>query len=132
VSALLSQRQLTAIERIGDIMLPGGEGFPSFSQTGCITHIDPLLEVTPAEDVTGLKILLTVLSFLPSLLLVGFLRLVEKDERLPAFLGSVFRNIDLGLKGLVMSTYYSNRTGHGYAGPRVHDVIDFELRVVKP
>jgi len=132
MSRILSARQARALERIGDILIPGVDGFPSFSRTGSIAHVDPLLEVTPAEDVAGLKVLLTVLSFLPAALLAGFLRMVRREDRAPGLLAGAFRNIHIGLKGLVMSLYYSNRAGAGYAGPKVHALMDYELRVVKP
>ena len=132
MSRILSARQARALERVGDIMIPGVDGFPSFSATGTIAHVDLLLDVTPAEDVAGLKILLGVLSFLPGGLLAGFLRMVCREDRAPGVLAGAFRNIHIGLKGLVMSLYYSNRTGTGYTGPRVHALLDYELRVVKP
>jgi hypothetical protein len=132
MSAILGRRQVLAVERIGDIMIPGGEGFPRYSETGCVAHIDPLLEVTPPEDVAGLRVLLTILSFLPFGLLAWFLRFVEKPRGGTGPLAGALRNIDIGLKGLIMSTYYSNRTGAGYDGPKVFDAMDFELRVVKP
>jgi hypothetical protein len=132
VSGILSARQLRALARIGDAMIPGGEGFPRFSDTGCLAHVDPILEVTPAEDVAGLKALLSVLSFFPAGLLLRFLRFVGRERESLGPLAGALRNIDLGLKGLVMSTYYSNRTGPGYAGPKVFDVLGFDLRVAKP
>ncbi len=132
MSAILSGRQAAALERIGDLMCPGGESFPAYSETGCIAHVDPILRAVPPDDVAGLKILLSVLSFLPRAPLRAFLRLVQKDPGDRGLLAGPFRNIDLGLKGLVMSTYYSNRTGEGYRGPRVHEAIDFEIRTVKP
>jgi len=132
MSRILSAREIRALERIGDIMIPGVDGFPSFSRTGSILHVDPLLEVTPAEDVTGLKILLGVLSFLPGALLAGFLRMICREDRAPGLLAGAFRNIHIGLKGLVMSLYYSNRTGPRATGPKVHSLMNYELRVVKP
>ncbi len=132
MSAILSPRQISALVRIGDILIPAGEGFPSFSETGAIAHVDALLEVTPSEDVGGLKILLSVLSFLPDFMVAGFLGLVRKADALPDFLAAPLRNIEIGLKGLVMSLYYSNRVRPEYRGPKVHEVIDYALRVVKP
>ncbi len=132
MSRILSARQARALERVGDIMIPGVDGFPPFSRTGSIAHVDPLLEVTPAEDVAGLKILLSVLSFLPTGLLAAFLRMVCREDRAPGLLAGAFRNIHIGLKGLVMSLYYSNRAGAASTGPGVHVLIEYELRVVKP
>lgn len=132
MSPILGARQITAVQRIGDIMIPGGEGLPRYSETGCVAHIDPILEVTPAEDVAGLKILLAVLSLFPDGLLVWFLRFIGRARSGTGPLAGALRNIDIGLKGLVMSSYYSNRTGSDYRGPLVYEAMDFELRVVKP
>ena len=132
MSRILSARQIRALERVGDIMIPGVDGFPSFSATGSIGHVDLLLDVTPAEDVAGLKFLLGVLSFLPGWLLAGFLRMVCREDRAPGVVAGAFRNIHIGLKGLVMSLYYSNRLGPGARGPRVYALMDYALRVVKP
>src|SRR4029077_14672193 len=98
MSAGLSKRQEASLERIGDIMAPKGEGFPAFSETGCVAHVDRVLAATPADDVTGLRILLAVLSFFPRGLLLWFLNLVQRDDRAPGFLAPAFRNIHLGLK----------------------------------
>jgi len=132
MSAILSAREREALARIGDILIPGGEGFPRFSETGCLAHVDPILEVTPAEDVAGLKGLLAVLSFFPDALLARFLRFVSKERQSLGPLAGALRNIDLGLKGLIMTTYYSGRTAPGYAGPGVLEAMGFDLRVVKP
>jgi hypothetical protein len=132
MSAILGARQITAVQRIGDIMIPGGDGLPCYSETGCVAHVDPILEVTPAEDVVGLKILLALLSLFPEGLLVWFLRFVGKVRGGTGPLAGALRNIDIGLKGLVMSSYYSNRTGPDYRGPLVYEALDFDLRVVKP
>ena len=132
MSAILGARQIRAVQRVGDIMIPGGDGLPRYSETGCVAHIDPILEVTPAEDVAGLKILLALLSVFPEGLLAWFLRFAGKTRSGTGPVAGALRNIDIGLKGLVMSSYYSNRTDPEYRGPRVYEAIDFELRVVKP
>ncbi len=132
MSTILSDRQAAVLQRIGDIMIPGGDGFPRFSATGCLTHIDPILRTMPLEDLAGLKGLLGVLSLLPASLLVRFLYFVAKERLGLGPVAGALRNIDLGLKGLVMSTYYSGRSDSDYRGPSVHDAIGLEIRVVKP
>ncbi|MCS7197760.1 MAG: hypothetical protein NZ930_03655 [Candidatus Bipolaricaulota bacterium] len=122
MSQFLGPRELSALERIGDLMLPGDSEFPSFSQTGCIAFIDDLLCFMNPKDRDDLKNLLRVLSFLPSPLLRAFLRLCQ-THRTPTL-----RMVELGLKGLVMSLYYSNKTDPRYRGRTSHDVIGFALR----
>ncbi|MFQ5457363.1 MAG: hypothetical protein ACE5FC_02760, partial [Myxococcota bacterium] len=70
--------------------------------------------------------------FCPSPLLAWCLRFARKPRQSTGPVAGALRNIDIGLKGLIMSTYYSNRTGPGFRGTRVFEAIDFDLRVVKP
>jgi len=122
MSQFLSPRELSALKRIGDLMLPGDSDFPSFSQTGCIAFVDDLLRFMDPKDREDVKTLLKILSFLPSPLLRAFLKLCQTQWT------PTLRMIELGLKGLVMSLYYSNKTAPQYTGRTPYDVIGFALR----
>lgn len=122
MSQFLGLRELSALKRIGDLMLPGDSDFPSFSQTGCIAFVDDLLRFMAPKDRDDVKTLLKALSFLPSPLLRAFLTLCRTRWT------PTLRMIELGLKGLVMSLYYSNKTAPQYAGRTPYDVIGFALR----
>lgn len=122
MSQFLGPGELSALERIGDLMLPGDSDFPSFSQTGCIAFVDDLLRYMAPKDRDDLRTLLKVLSFLPSPLLRMVLSLCQTRWT------PTLRMIELGLKGLVMSLYYSNKTVSEYTGRTPHDVIGFALR----
>lgn len=129
VSRFLNERELAALVWIGDIMLPEDDAFPSFSQTGCIRFVDDLLLYMSSGDRKSLKALLKVLSYFPNIGLRTLLWLVSRASRLPSALGAPFRLMELGLKGLVMSLYYSNKTSPDYTGRRPFDVIGFALRI---
>ena len=104
----LDRRQLRTIDRLGDLMIPGDSELPRFSATAPVRRVDRLFETMPADDLGDLKLLLTILSFFPGFLLAGFLRLLEKSPACPSWAGGgVFRMIRLGLRGIVMSLYYS-------------------------
>lgn len=122
MSQLLGPRELATLERLGDLMLPGDSEFPSFSQTGCIAFVDDLLRYMAPKDRDDITTLLKILSFLPSPLLRAFLQLCQTRWT------PTLRMIELGLKGLVMSLYYSNKTAPHYAGRKPFDVLGFSLR----
>ncbi len=122
MSRFFGPRELAALARLGDLMLPGDAEFPSFSQMGCVAFIDDLLRFMDPKDRDDLRTLLTVLSVLPSPLLRAFLRLCQTRWT------PLLRMIELGLKGLVMSLYYSNKTAPRYTGRTPFDVIGFTLR----
>jgi hypothetical protein len=129
-SEFLNQRQLNALERLGDLLLPGGEGFPTFSATGCLAHVDELLAATPAQDLRDLRLLLTLLSVFPGGLLKALLNMIEARERFPNSIAAPLRLLNLGLKGIIFSLYYSGLTGPYIPShdADVHGAMAYELR----
>ena len=79
ISEYLTKRQLKALAKIGDVMIPGNEPFPSFSQTGCIRYVDKILMYMAPEDLGDFKMLLWLLSFWPRCLISLLLRFLCLD-----------------------------------------------------
>jgi hypothetical protein len=117
----LTSRQLRAIEKIGNQMIPGIDDLPSFSATGCVSEVDRVLDYMPDSDLKDLKLLLSLLSIWPGFLLGILLRVLEWSDWVPAPVGGVLRMIRLGLRGLVMSLYYSH--------PRVLSALEYQVGV---
>ncbi len=126
-SRVLNQRQLTAVERIGDILLPRNGDFPAFSETGCLSHIDTVLAPSHPQDIKDLKIVLSLLGTLPIPLLKGFLTLLGYGERLPKILGSQLKLLEFGLRGIVFSLYYSGKGSVYKPDSGVYTVMDYQV-----
>ena len=107
MSRYLNHRQLNTIERIGNIMVPAHGKFPSFSESGCLYHIDTLLQPAPIDDRNSLKTVLTILSWLPDSILCWLLHRLEHADAVPGPIGTQLRLLSFGLKGTVFSLYYS-------------------------
>jgi hypothetical protein len=108
MSKHLNPKQLRAIEKVGDVMIPGDSEFPSFSRTGCISQVDRILDYMPASDLGDLKMLLGILAFFPGFLLAFLFRMLEASPAVPGPVGSILRQIRLGMRGLIMSLYYGD------------------------
>ena len=63
MSKHLNPRQLHAIEKVGDCMIPGDSELPRFSRTGCVSQVDRILDYMPESDLGDLKMLLGILAF---------------------------------------------------------------------
>ncbi|WP_281645970.1 hypothetical protein [Parendozoicomonas sp. Alg238-R29] len=125
----LNQRQLQAVCRIGDIMVPSDNDFPSFSESGCLYNIDTMLEPTPESDLKSLKLVLTLLSFLPLSALRWLLESLQKADNMPKWsdaLASQLRLLLFGLRGIVFTLYYAGQ-GNPYRPNRVHHVMDYHV-----
>jgi hypothetical protein len=122
---------LKGLNRIGDVFIPRAGDLPSFSEFGGIEHIDDVVAYAPEEDIANLNLVLAILSVLPQ----GMLRWAadrmmaasHKDGRLATLL----RQLNIGLKGILFSCYYSGRAGSSYAGKNPLDVIGYSVNRVE-
>lgn len=60
VSRYFTRNQLRGLIKAGDVILPGTDRSPSFSQTGCSVHIDRMAAYLSEDDLAGLRILFSV------------------------------------------------------------------------
>jgi hypothetical protein len=123
----LSALQRRGLLKVGDVLIPGDREFPSFSRSGCAQQADAMLEYMHASDRSGVKALLGMCALMPRPLIRGFLSLTEHHRALPRAVGSAFRLINTGIKGVVMTLYYSD-VG---TGPSVYEIIRYDAKVVE-
>ena len=121
MSRYLSDVAVKGLRKIGDAYIPGGEGFPSFSDSGVARDADRALEFIPEEDRRGLVLVLKLFAWAPRWMVRGVLQLIDDDRWFPNPLGSFFRLLKFGLKGIVYTLYYSN--------PKVHPLIQWDASV---
>lgn len=130
ISRYFTPRELHGLRRAGDLILPGTDASPSFSQTGCIDHIDRMAAYLNTDDLDGLRLVGGLFAWWPRWSIRLLLKLCTRGQRLPGPLGAALRLMEIGVKGAVMSLYYANVSGEGYRGPKVFDVIDWHPRLV--
>jgi hypothetical protein len=106
-SRYLRSHQIAALVRVGDSCIPGESGAPSFRALGCVRHVDRVLENIDRADRLSLQALLSVLWVCPTAVHRGLLRWAAGsfDGRGP--LGPLLRQLDYGLRGLVLTLYFS-------------------------
>jgi aldehyde dehydrogenase (NAD+) len=128
-SKYFNQPQLLGLQKAGDVILPGTDLSPSFSDTGCIDHVDRLAAYLSDEDLGGLRLLLRLLHRTPKWSIRLLMTACSANARFPGFLGAALRTIDLGLRGIITSLYYSNLTGAGYQGKKVFNVVGWDAKL---
>lgn len=121
----LSRIQLAGLLKVGDILIPGDGELPSFSQSGCAAASDRMLPYMNDSDRTGVTVLLTVFRFLPRFVVRGILWLTEQQRSVPEPLATPLRLINLGIKGVIMTLYYSDVGTR----PTIHQAIGWDAHV---
>jgi aldehyde dehydrogenase (NAD+) len=103
----LTRAQLAGLLKLGDVMIPGDGDMPSFSASGCARHADRMIAHMNDADREGVTVLLGIFRFLPRPAVRGILRLTERHAAFPDAIASPLRMLNIGLKGTVMTLYYS-------------------------
>lgn len=129
ISRYFSQNQLKGLVKTGDVILPGTDTSPSFSDTGSICHIDRMAKFLSPDDLSGLQLLMGIFAFTPKWVITLVLKLCSQDRFLPGFPGAGLRMLEIGVKGAVFSPYYSNLTAPDYTGRKVHEIIGWNPKI---
>ncbi len=124
----LTPRQYAGLLKLGDILIPGDHEMPSFSATGCATQADRMLTYMTSSDLQGIRAVLGLFAVVPRFLVRALFWLTEQHARMPEALAPPFRMANIGIKGVVMSLYYSN-IGEGRS---VFEMIGYDAEVVEP
>lgn len=130
MSKILSKSALKAINRIGDVMMPKNGELPSYSELGGIEHIDEILRYAPESDMKDLDMVLSILSVMPKFVLKWLIKKMSQSYNKGGGLWVVMRQLDFGLKGIILSTYYSEKVGSNYKGRTPLEIIDYKINRV--
>ncbi|MGH7788561.1 MAG: hypothetical protein ACRERC_16950, partial [Candidatus Binatia bacterium] len=125
-AALLTPAQLAGLRKLGDILIPGDGELPSFSASGCAEQADRMLAYMNEGDRDGITTLLAVFRVLPGFAIRALVRLTEHHTAVPEPLAGLLRMINLGVKGVVMTLYYSGID----EGGAVFRAIGWDAKVV--
>ncbi len=129
ISRHLGACQLRGLNKVGDCLVPGDEDLPSFAQSSCVVSVDRILDYLPAEDRADLGRVLLVLAFLPSFAVRWLMAFLEADLLLPDRLAAPLRYLRLGLRGLVLSLYYSEAAEQPRAARTPLQVLGYRVGV---
>ncbi|MCO5248253.1 MAG: hypothetical protein M9887_04805 [Chitinophagales bacterium] len=132
--ASFSNRAIKGIKKIGDFFLPGNHEFPSYSEAGGTYKLNDMVQYAPEDDIKLLNIALIIFSFLPKFVLKWLVGQMDKYSTNGAdgVIPTTFRQLDVGLRGLLYATYYDEFTNPDYKGRTPKELIDFNpIRVPK-
>ena len=131
-SAYFNKIALSALNRLGNILIPKSEDFPKFSETGCLEHIDDLVSYAPVADIKLLNVVLTLLGLTPGFVLRWVMNKCQNSyaESKDGAMAITFRELNLGLRGLLFSCYYSGKVGQNYTGKNPIDIVGFDVNRV--
>ncbi len=127
-----STRATKGLLNVGEIYCPKNGEFPSFKEAAGTTYLNNIVKNVPEDDFSALSLVLAIFSFLPNFLLVWIINLCTNAQNSPSdgMLHSNLRQLNLGLRGLCYSIYYSEFTNPNYKGKKPLEVLDYKLNRV--
>ncbi len=127
-SQYFGSRALVGLNKMGDVLIPGSDELPSFSEYGCIEYVDNLVAYAPADDIATLGAVLAVLSWMPQGVLHWLTsKMSTVTPNSTGIMAAVYRQLNMGLRGILFSLYYSEKPGSAYSGNTPLEVIGYEL-----
>jgi hypothetical protein len=130
MSQQLNGLQQSALNRLGDVLCPAFQDFPAFSELDVVHYADVVLDELPEGDLNDLKMLLTVLFFLPRPLLKLMMAVLDKMKDMNGGVGTLVRMLLFGLRGLTFALYYSGLKGPKATATKTPvDVVGFQVNV---
>src|SRR6185369_9640483 len=114
-----SPAQLAGLVKAGDVLVPGDDDLPSLSASNCAAAADRVFAHMAPADRDGLRVLLGIFRWLPRPLLRALFWLTSHHRAAPEPIARVLRLVNLGVKGVVMTLYWSD-VGEGRS---VHEAI---------
>jgi hypothetical protein len=126
-SAELKDSQVKGLHKLGKVIIPDFPGFPTFAETQPHKHINGMIDYMYADDKSAILIILSLFSVLPVFVIQWIMLFIDWGAKLKGLPGAPFRMLQIALKGLVFTLYYSDFT----KGKMIHGIIGYDAKIVK-
>lgn len=127
-----SNRAIAGILKMGNIYCPKTSEFPGYDEVADRQVYNRLVENVPPDDFSALNLVLAIFSFLPGFILKWLVGVMEgaMDKPGDGPILSALRQLNLGLRGLIYSTYYTELTSPDYKGKTPLHILEYEINRV--
>lgn len=123
----ISKSQIKGLHKLGKAILPYFEGFPSFEQTEPEKHVNRMIDYMYPDDRQAILVILSMFSVLPVFIIRWKISFIDFGAKLNGITGAPFKMLQIALKGLIFTLYYSDFTD----GKLIHGKIGYDAKIVK-
>ena len=127
-----SQLSIKGILKAGDVIIPGSHDFPKFSSTKFIQHFSRMSLYMNKDDIEGLKLLTTLMALMPKSFIRIMLWCASHHQFVPGLLGVTLRQINLGIRGIIFTMYYSGLDEKNEKQKSILELLNYETTINTP
>jgi len=123
----IKKSHIKGLHKLGKVVLTDFPGFPAFNQTEPEKQINRMVDYMYTDDRQAILVILSLFSVLPLFVIrwkLSFIDLAAKWKGMP---GVPFRMLQIALKGLIFTLYYSDFT----EDKTIHKNIGYDAHIVK-
>lgn len=122
----LRKSHLKGIEKLGRVVMPPKSDFPSFSEIQAEKYVNRMVDYMYEDDRSAILIILKMFSIMPLFKIRWTMSLIESGSKWKGMAGAPFRMLQIALKGLIFTLYYSDMTENQI----IHSKIGYDAKIV--
>ena len=123
---ILTKAHLKGVEKLGRVVMPDNSDFPAFSEIQSEKYLYRMVDYMYSDDRSAILIILKLFSIMPLFKIRWTMWLIEKGAKWKGMPGAPFRMLQIALKGLIFTVYYSDMTENQI----IHSKIGYDAKIV--
>ena len=123
---VLTKSHLKGVEKLGKVVMPDNSDFPAFSDIQAEKYLNRMIDYMYDDDRSAILVILKLFSIMPLFKIRWTMSLIETGSKWQGMLGAPFRMLQIALKGLIFTVYYSDVTNDQV----IHSKIGYDAKIV--
>ena len=126
-ATVIKNSHIKGLYKLGKVVIPDYPGFPAFTDVEPQKHINEMVDYMYEDDRSAILIILSLFSVLPPIIIKWKMLFIDWGAKWKGAPGAVFKMLQIALKGLVFTLYYTDFT----EGKVIHGKIGYDAKIVK-
>jgi hypothetical protein len=122
----LTKSHLKGLEKLGKVVMPPDSDFPAFSEIQAEKYVNRMVDYMYDDDRSAILIILKMFAIMPLFKIRWTMSLIETGSKWKGMMGAPFRMLQIALKGLIFTVYYSDMT----EAQRIHSKIGYDAKII--
>lgn len=125
-TTMFTKSHLKGVEKLGKVVIPNDSDFPAFSDINAEKYLNRMVDYMYEDDRSAILVILKLFAIMPLFKIKWTMSLIESGAKWKGMIGAPFRMLQIALKGLIFTVYYSDVTEDQI----IHSKIGYDAKIV--